>query len=224
MGIRGAWSLVSNDPRRFGEPWECRAVESSVWIDGPSLIYFLALQPKFDEIATFHGHYNQRGQASPASIHRRTNNFITVMSRLAKEVHVVMDGLCAPRKIPTQIARMKVAAHQADDAARSTSTTRNCKVISILAEWTMVNTILKMATTNDNLYLHRPATGEAEAYIDEKLSRLDDTHGVAIFSNDTDFFVYANCPGFVPFSSPPIHPNRGRPTNTVRFSLPVQQF
>jgi hypothetical protein len=201
MGIRGAWSLVSNDPRRFGEPWECSALESVIWIDGPSLVYFLALQPKFDDIESFHGHSNQHGQASPASMHRRTKNFIAAMTRLAKEVHVVMDGLCAPRKVPTQIARMKVAAHQADDAARSTLTTRNCKVISILAEWTMVHTILKMGPKTDNLRLHRPATGEAEAYIDEKLSRLDDTHGVAIFSNDTDFLVYANCPGFVPFSS-----------------------
>ena len=201
MGIRGAWSLVSNDPRRFGEPWECTAVESTVWIDGPSLIYFLALQPKFEEIESFHGNYNQYGQASPASIHRRTKNFITVLSGLAREVHVVVDGLCTSRKVPTQIARMKAAAQQADDAARSKSTPRNCKVISILAEWTMVDTIQKMCLMTENLFLHRPATGEAEAYIDEKLHQSQATHGVAIFSNDTDFLAYEHCPGFVPFST-----------------------
>ena len=142
MGIRGAWSLVSKDPRRFGEPWVCSAEESIVWIDGPSLVYYLALQPKFEQIQRFHARYDQHGQASPASIHRRTNNFITVLSNIAKEVHVVMDGLCATSKVPTQVERMKVAAHQAEEAARSSSEPRNCKVISILTEWTMVNAIM----------------------------------------------------------------------------------
>lgn len=201
MGIRGAWSLLSNDPRRFGESWACTADESIIWIDGPALTYYLALQPKFEQLRCFHGHHNQHGQASPASIYRRTKNFITVLSNLAKEVHVVMDGLGPSSKVATQVARMKVAAEQADMAARSSSLPRNCKVISILAEWTMVETIENMCPQFPNLSLYRPANGEAEAYIDAKLGHGKDNAGVVILSNDTDFLVYDNCPGFMPFCS-----------------------
>lgn len=201
MGIRGAWSVVSSDPRRFGEPWVCSSAESVIWIDGPSLVYYLALQPKFDEVSRFHERYNQLGQASPACIYKRTTNFITVLTELAKEVHVVMDGACTTSKIATQVERMKVAAQQADAAARSKLTPRNCKVISVLAEWTVVDAIEKLQARIATLQLHRLSTGEAEGFIDFSMKGYKNKDGVVIMSNDTDFLVYEHCPGFLPFNS-----------------------
>lgn len=223
MGIRGAWSLVSSDPRRFGEPWAC-ADDSVVWVDGPSLVYHLALQPKFDEIDRFHEHFNQMGQASPASIHRRTSNFISVLSDLAKEVHVVMDGLCSQSKVPTQIHRMKVAAQSAEGAARSTTVPRNCKVISILAEWSMVDAIRKLCKKLDNLHLHQPSHGEAEAFIDTRMGRYQGKRGAVIMSNDTDYLIYEHSPGFLPFSSLQFTPTKAKCPSLTGFHYLSSKF
>jgi hypothetical protein len=201
MGVRGAWSVVSSDPRRFGEPWVCSVEQSVIWIDGPSLVYFLALQPKFDQVDRFHGRYNQIGQASPATIYKRAVNFFTVLSQLSKEVHVVMDGVCSAAKIPTQIDRMSAAAQQAEEAARSSTSPKNCKVISILAEWTVVDALEKLSRQITSLQLHRLAIGEAEAFIDATLMHQKDKNDVVVMSNDTDFLIYKHCPGFLPFTS-----------------------
>lgn len=198
MGIRGAWSVVSKDPNRFGEAWVC-SNQSIVWIDGPSLVYHLSLYPKYGNVETFGCHLNQKGQASPSDIHKRTQNFITVLSNIAKEVHVVMDGVCKSSKTQTQVNRMESNAQLAKDIVRSCVTPLNCHVISILADWSMVEAIEKIKCSIPNLYLHRPLRMEAETFIDAHLaSRNED---VVVMSDDSDYLIYKHCPGFIPFKS-----------------------
>jgi hypothetical protein len=205
MGIRGAWSLLSKEPNRFGDSWESNAKLSVIWIDGPSLVYFLALQPKFEDLNFLRSdscvQVSQLGQASPSSIHLRTKNFISVLCRHAKEIHVVMDGISHQSKMTTKLARMKNSAEHAEETVSDKGYSPCCKVISILAEWTMVHTIEKLRAEFHQLSLHRPVEGEAEHFINMKLCDCSHLSNVAIMSSDTDFLIYPNCPGFIPLSS-----------------------
>mmetsp|Transcript_28383 Transcript_28383/g.41938 ORF Transcript_28383/g.41938 Transcript_28383/m.41938 type:complete len:642 (-) Transcript_28383:70-1995(-) len=198
MGVRGAWSVVSNDPNRFGEPWSC-SDKSVVWIDGPSLVYYLALQPKYESVENFGRHLNQIGQASPAEVYKRTVNFLTVVSNIANEVHIVMDGVCESSKTTTQVNRMKSTAQKAKEIIRSSNIPLNCHVISILAEWSMVEAIDKIRDSIPNLHLHRPLRMEAETFIDAFLAK--NHQDAVIMSDDTDCLIYKHCPGFIPFKS-----------------------
>ena len=161
MGIQGVWSFVFKDPRRFGVSWVCFN-ECVIWIHSPSLLYYLALQLKFKTIGTFDCHHNQIEQASLADIYKRTLNFITVLQKLAKEIHIVMDGLCQETKIATQIKRAKVAAQQANEVTQTGGLSRNRKVIRILAEWCIIEAIEKMKCYVPSLYFHMPSKMEAK--------------------------------------------------------------
>ena len=113
MGIRGAWSLISNDPRRFGQSCRLSPQEAStVLVDGPSLLYHIAITELYDEFPPiFKAQIQQPSlhyQASPATIYQRTRHFLLSLVSVAGPV----DGLAATCKIPTQVDRLRNMAHQ----------------------------------------------------------------------------------------------------------------
>jgi len=215
MGIRGAWSLLSNDPRRFGGPWLLNSEEKrggggiSVFVDGPSLLYHVAVSGVYDSGPPLtKAQVQQKSsvpQASPAIIHVRVKNFINALLDVCQgEVHVVMDGLAPDAKITTQIGRLRIMAQQGEKNARNPKST--CNLLHLLAEASMIETLEDLVETQPRLFLHQPPRGEAETFIDcwiRKHSLSPDN--VFILSDDTDFLVYSSCPGFIPFKTLEFH-------------------
>ena len=225
MGVRGVWSLISSDPKRFSTVWNFSDEASGekkniIWIDGPSLLYFIALQPRFQNVLTNLGEeIDQIGQADPSEIHLRTTNFLWAVMDCCDEtaeVHVVMDGLSTGAdKIPTQLDRMAKAARIADEnLSNPQRSVRNCPVISILAESSMIEAVQDMMVSSPdlNLKLHSPSRGEAECFINSACrQRQDDTKANHIvLSNDTDFLFYEHSPGFIPFKSLNFDPDQSK--------------
>jgi hypothetical protein len=208
MGIRGAWSLLSNDPRRFGKPWNpCGDDDDEQWIflDGPSLLYHVAVKDVFDEYPPIvQPPTKSTQQACPRTIHQRVSNFLLALLEAVPSttnVHVVMDGLAPAAKIPTQVQRM---------AERCGENSHN--ILHLQAESAMVEAIEDMMQEDAGdgrrrrrLQLHRPSHGEAETYIHHWLmlihSRAVPLPPISILSNDTDFLIFSTCPGFVPLST-----------------------
>ena len=129
VGIRGAWSLLSNDPRRFGSPWllhdeEMKTGKSTcVFADGPSLLYHVALSDVYDQSPPItHAHITGPGsvhQASPATIHARVTSFLkALLVAFEGDVHVAMDGLAPIKNIHTQVNRLRTMAQQGDGESR----------------------------------------------------------------------------------------------------------
>ena len=215
MGICGAWSLLSNDPRRFGSPWLLRNDETSngrgihVFVDGPSLLYHVAVSDVYDRFPPLTpAQIRQQTsiqQASPAAIHVRVTNFIHSLLRVCQgELHVVMDGLAPTSKIPTQIDRLRVMAMQGDK--HTTSPRSSCKLLHLLAESTMLESLQDLVKKQPRLFLHKPPRGEAETYIDCWIRQHSlESEQVFILSDDTDFLVYPLCPGFIPFKTLEFH-------------------
>ena len=175
MGIRGAWSLLSNDPRRFGSPWllhdeEMKTGKSTcVFADGPSLLYHVALSDVYDQSPPItHAHITGPGsvrQASPAAIHARVTSFLkALLVAFGGDVHVAMDGLAPIEKIHTQVNRLKTMAQQGEvDATTSNSP---CKLLHVLAESAMVEAIKDLRKEQSRLSLHQLKHREVEMYID----------------------------------------------------------
>lgn len=220
MGIRGAFSLLSNDPRRFGTPWLMNNNEKSedesscVFLDGPSLLYHISIEGDvYDHsppltIAQIH-RQGTAEQASPAKIHTRITNFLTALLQVCSgHVRVVMDGLAPEEKIPTQVDRLRVMAIQGDKHA--TKPKSPCKLLHLLAESAMVEAVYHVMEMQPRLFLHQPARGEAETFIDYWIKRHSPYDNIYIVSDDTDFLVYSSCPGFIPFKTLEFHLLGGR--------------
>lgn len=215
MGIRGAWSLLSNDPRRFGCQWMLKSDEKNngegihVFVDAPSLLYHVAISDIYDLSPPLTpARIKQKSviqQASPATIHIRVTNFIRSLLQVCQgAVHVVIDGLAPTSKIPTQIDRLRVMAIQGDRHA--TNPRSSCKLLHLMAETTMLETLRDLAESQPRLFLHQPLRGEAETYIDGCIRQHSlESHQVFILSDDTDFLVYPSCPGFIPFKTLEFH-------------------
>ena len=169
MGIRGAFSLLSNDPRRFGTPWLLNNNEKSedesscVFLDGPSLLYHISIEGDvYDHsppltIAQIH-RQGAAEQASPAKIHTRITNFLTALLQVCSgHVRVVMDGLAPEEKIPTQVDRLRVMAIQGDKHA--TKPKSPCKLLHLLAESAMVEAVYHVAgdATSTIFCINQPA-------------------------------------------------------------------
>lgn len=226
MGVQGAWSLVSTDPRRFGETWICHD-KSVVLIDGPSLMYFLiGAKPTTTMLGMHTGAQisaslppTTKRQTSPFTTYTRTTNFLSNILKVCGTVHVVLDGLAPESKLPSQIARLKKVAALADTIARSDETSSNnnnnhsrARVPHILTEWAFREAVED--SLSDRLHLHRPRHGEAEHYIDRilmtKHGKTENSNTV-VLSNDTDFLIYPNCHGFVPLESLQFQTMDGQP-------------
>ena len=218
MGIRGAWSLLSNDPRRFGSPWLLSDEEQSsgeslcVFVDGPSLLYHLAVSDVYDPPVT-EAQFKWSSsiqQASPATIHARVTSFMEALLQVCHGgVHVVLDGLVPAAKILTQVDRLRSMARLGEQHATKPNTP--CKLLHLLAERTMIEALEDLMEEQSRLFFHQPPRGEAETYIDcwVRNHALLSEH-VFIFSDDTDFLVYSSCPGLIPLKTLEFHVLEGR--------------
>lgn len=235
MGIRGAWTILSQDPRRFGRPWtvsDDEATETTtqhlIFLDGPSLLYYVAVCDAFDVFPPISGASCARKtnfkyqQVSSSLICRRITHFLSALLHVAANeeqqvhLHVVMDGLAPVEKIPSQVARLGAMAKECEMLA-TTAPHKKHKILPLLAEMAMVEAVRDLCLQEQLLYLHEPRHGEAETYIYQWLLDSVDTattptqhRRISIFSNDTDFLVYDGCPGFVPFSTLAFHEIDGR--------------
>lgn len=199
MGIKGAWTLISNEPNRFGEVIllsSDQPTHSTIFLDGPALLYHVNVNECYDVYPPSSAVRLCQTPVSPDIIYTRTTNLLKALCSMmvsCERLHVVMDGLAPTNKIPTQIHRLKQIAIECDERATQTKKSKH-NIVHLLAEWAMEEAVRDVP----GVQLHRPTFGEAEPYINQFIEQRR-LKQVLILSGDSDFFVYPNCPGFVPF-------------------------
>lgn len=199
MGIKGAWSLISNDPNRFGETFtlqSCQPTQTTIFLDGPALLYHVNVNQCYNEYPPSSCVKLCQTPVSPNTIYSRTTNFLNALQCVvgsAETIHVVMDGLAPSEKIPTQVQRLKQIAIQCDETATTTNKSKH-NIVHLLAECAMEQAVRHVS----GVHLHRPTHGEAEPYIDHFIQKQSIKNPI-IMSGDSDFFIYPHCLGFVPF-------------------------
>jgi hypothetical protein len=205
MGVRGARSLMDQDPTRYCETFRWNGDNNeqgnlALLVDGKSLLYDVAVRP------------DNMLHASPATIHDCVGAYIqnllmvVVGSNSKGSVHIFLDGLCPKEKIPAQIERLGKQAIYGDKLANGDmSQPKVTKVLHHLAEWAYVEAIERLMERTEfasMLHLHRPSMGEGEAHINQWIVQNSSLYeNIAIISEDSDFLVYESCPGFIPPSS-----------------------
>ena len=199
MGIKGAWSLISNEPRRFGETISFSSnepVEATIFLDGPAFLYHVNVNECYDEYPPSPSVRLGLTPVAPAVIYSRTTNFLAALRSVTAQsemIHVIMDGMAPFEKVETQVDRFKQIAIQCDERATNANKSKH-NILHLLAEWAMEEAVRNVK----GVQLHRPTFGEAEPYIDHFIQQQN-IENVLIMSGDSDFFVYPHCPGFVPF-------------------------
>ena len=132
-------TLLSEDRRRFGQPWTLRPppspivsdtedlrnnVRTAVYIDGPALLHHLissrpSIPPMPDRR---HEPQSLCGPTSPVVVYSRALEFAGGLRHAgADEVHLVMDGLASKLKEEAQLRRLGDVCLTADMAARRQS-------------------------------------------------------------------------------------------------------
>jgi hypothetical protein len=201
MGIRGVRSLLDADPNRYCETlkfnWEESSDESiTILVDAMALLYHVTTRSR------------KTTQASPATIRELVSDYTLKLLRVVGEtgaVHMFLDGLAPKEKISTQISRLQQQHISCDLLAKINTTNSSAKALHILAEWAFVEAIQDLQKTisgSSRLHLHRACKGEGEAYIDHWIEHhASPSSKVVIVSDDSDFFIYPSCPGYVPCRS-----------------------
>jgi hypothetical protein len=109
------------------------------------------------------------------------------------------------QKISTQISRLQQQHISCDLLSKINTTNSSAKALHILAEWAFVEAIQDLQKNipgSSRLQLHRACRGEGEAYIDHWIEHhASPSSKVVIVSDDSDFFIYPSCPGYVPCRS-----------------------
>ena len=142
MGVKGLFSVLSEDPRRFGERWTLGAQNGDdgtnvsvpstiVYIDGPALLHHLLAAypslvgssrgdavdmsvPPVDDLPP-----SLFGQVSPEAVCTMAQSFAASLVRAgASEVHLVRDGLASEYKQEAQMGRLADACRRAGLVAR----------------------------------------------------------------------------------------------------------
>ena len=201
MGIRGVRSLLDADPNRYCETlkfnWEESSDESiTILVDAMALLYHVTIRS------------GKTTQASPATVRELVSDYTLKLLRVVGEngaVHLFLDGLAPQEKISTQISRLQQQHVSCDLLAKINTTNSSVKALHILAEWAFVEAIQDLQKTipgSSRLQLYRACRGEGEAYIDHWIEHhASPTSKVVIVSDDSDFFIYPSCPGYVPCKS-----------------------
>ena len=201
MGIKGAWSLISNEPNRFGETFTLHSsqpTQTTIFLDGPALLYHVNVNECYNEYPPSSCVKLCQTPVSPNIIYCRTTNFLNALRYVAgsaEMLHVVIDGLAPFDKIPTQVQRLKQISIQCDETATITNKSKH-NIVHLLAECAMEQAVRDVC----GVHLHRPTHGEAEPYIDNFIQQQSIENSI-IISGDSDFFIYPHCSGFVPFQS-----------------------
>jgi len=168
MGIRGAYSLMDEDPLRYGKPWRCNWEEQVekeedegnlalkttnrteakkekepfvMLVDGMSLLYHVASSSSTPAAG-------RSTAASPAATTRdQLTKFLTQLLRAfppRSQLRIFLDGLAPKLKIETQLDRLRNQAIRGDALARKCNNDhikKSTKVLHLLSEWAMVEAI-----------------------------------------------------------------------------------
>eukprot|EP00978_Attheya_sp_CCMP212_P025462 scaffold81937_cov51-Attheya_sp.AAC.3 len=171
MGVRGLFSLLAQDPSRFGEPWVLSSSTATViHIDGPALLFHLS-----------------SGKASPRLVYERTTCFLETLGSSAGRIHVVFDGVAHPAKRLSQIERMKKVAVQCDDDMQQRESKYRSSLVHPLSEAAMIEATQNLSHLN--CHVHRAPHEAEQTIVQMILAGVDED--VIVLSNDSDFFVYA---------------------------------
>jgi hypothetical protein len=202
MGIRGVRSLLDADPSRYCETLKFNWDESSsdesitILVDAMALLYHVTMRS------------GKTTQASPATVRELVSDYTLKLLRVVGEngaVHMFLDGLAPKEKISTQMSRLQEQHTSCDLIAKRNTTHSSAKALHILAEWAFVEAIQDLQKTipdSSRFQLHRACKGEGEAYIDHWIEHhASPSSKVVIVSDDSDFFIYPSCPGYVPCRS-----------------------
>ena len=131
MGVKGLYSILSEDPRRFGERWTLGAqhgdggtTSTIVYIDGPALLHHLLAAYRGDAVDMSVPPVDDLppslfGQVSPEAVCAMARSFaVSLVTAGASEVHLVRDGLASEYKQEAQMGRLADACRRAGLVAR----------------------------------------------------------------------------------------------------------
>jgi len=142
MGVKGLFSLLDDDPRRFGSRWTLGAhgdddinvsvPTTIVYIDGPALLHHLLAAYSSLIVDGSRGNASVMtvppvddvppclfGQISPEAVFVMAQTFAaSLVTAGASEVHLVRDGLASEHKQEAQTSRLADACRRADLVAR----------------------------------------------------------------------------------------------------------
>lgn len=205
MGVKGLFSLLANEPSRFGSQW-LTDLDSDVhiYIDGPALHHHLieCFQRKSGLPPSIHLSSLDKSSVtvSPCTIYKLTRAFFEQL-RLStsnnSKIHLVCDGVASLHKGKQQIERITENCELFNQAARSfinEASSRTYHVPHLWGEDAMIEAAESDACEKQLVHF---APSEAESFIAEKVATTKERS--IVFSNDSDFLVFGVA--FVPLHS-----------------------
>eukprot|EP00957_Ditylum_brightwellii_P204028 15337279-Ditylum_brightwellii.AAC.1 len=136
MGIKGIYSLLQEDPNRFGSSFVASSSSSSssssnviLYIDGPALHHHI--------LSSFKGDTATGIICGLSKLYHATQEFAHLLhaSTQAKEIHVIMDGVSSPWKRDCQVSRMEERARVCSSVATSLTQCLEKKKEEIVADY-----------------------------------------------------------------------------------------
>ena len=206
MGVKGLYSLLANEPSRFGRQWSTdKDADIEIYVDAPALHHHF--------IETVQKRYNlppsisikdldyASAIVSPCTIYKLTRAFCAqLLQAISKDsiIHFVFDGVASVHKEKQQVARVSENCELFDQAARSfiNSKWNTYHVPHLWGEDALIEAV--ETDTCDRLSVHF-APSEAESYIADMIGGNADNLRPIVLSNDSDFLIYGV--SFVPLHS-----------------------
>eukprot|EP00979_Chaetoceros_neogracilis_P009895 scaffold2284_cov234-Chaetoceros_neogracile.AAC.2 len=222
MGVKGLYSLISNEPTRFGgRILISQKTDVDIYIDAPALHHHLihCLQRKINLPPSL----NLRdldtstiGITSPCTIFQLTNAFVGHLLDSINPnstIHCIFDGVASRFKEKQQLERIQNSCSTFDQAARSFVSGERGKSYHIphlfgedaLREAVQFQFQLQEGAQSSRLFVHF-AESEAESFIANMMNIPKSEHesvdrDTIVLSNDSDFLVFPSVASFVPLHS-----------------------
>jgi hypothetical protein len=206
MGVKGLYSLLANEPSRFGRQWSTDLdTDVDIYIDGPALhhhlIHIFQRRTNLPPSISLKSLDYSSAIVSPCTIYKLTRVFFAQLLEATSKnsrIHLVCDGVASVHKGKQQVERIANNCELFDQATRNFINGRwgTYHVPHLWGEDAMVEAA--DADACEKLHLHF-APSEAESFIANMIARKSDGKESVVLSNDTDFLVFGVA--FVPLQS-----------------------
>lgn len=217
MGVKGLYTLLSNEPSRFGQRLiiSHSTPDVEIYIDAPALHHHLIHcyrqrinLPPFLKLRDLDGG-STSGIVSPCTIFQLSKAFIRHLLDTCSSnsrVHCVFDGVASQLKEKQQLERIRENCSVFNQASTSFVHGKRGNTYHIphlFGEDAMLEAIELEAAQSTRIHIHF-AEAEAESFIADMLSKSrgeGETENAVILSNDSDFLVFPSVTSFVPLHS-----------------------
>ena len=228
MGVKGLYTLLSNEPSRFGQRLliSQSTPDVDIYIDAPALHHHLIHcyqrrinLPPLLNFRDLDKSTSTIGIVSPCTIFQLSKAFIRHLLDTCSSnsrVHCVFDGVASQLKEKQQLERIKENCSVFDQASRSfvnanangiNKRGNNYHIPHLFGEDAMLEAIeleaaqSKSQSQSTRIHIHF-AEAEAESFIADMVSKSrGETESAVILSNDSDFLVFPSVASFVPLHS-----------------------